>query len=299
MIELASGHKTGLALPNPILLGVGTIGYGEVTPRGLDPARMGAVVVGPILQASRAGGAPPRVAETNGGLVLQTGMQNRGLRTVMQRYAALWGRLGCPVIAHVADSRPAAVRTIVEALAEPVGLAGIELALPRQADARAAAALVGEAVRGTELPVCVKLPLEQATQMAEAAVAAGAACLVVGLPSLGMLRRHSEPANVRNGGHTMQGANGQTALCGEVFGPLTFALTLRAVDAVASLGLGCGLIASGGVHTWPQVEQALAAGSQAVQIDSAVWVEPGLPGRLVTEWEARRAELDVRTLEKG
>ena len=29
-----------------------------------------------------------------------------------------------------------------------------------------------------------------------------------------------------------------------------------------------------------QVQQALAAGARAVQIDSAVWVEPGLPGRL-------------------
>lgn len=289
MIELAAGHKHGLAIPNPILLGVGTVGYGEATPRGLETARLGAVVVGPILQASRAGSAPPRVAETNGGLVLQTGLQNRGLRAVMQRYAALWGRLGCPVIAQVADSRPAAMRTIVEALGETEGLAGIELALPRQVDARATAALVDEAVAGTELPVCVKLPLEQATPAAQAAVEAGAACLVVGLPPLGMLYRPGEAAN----------AGERSALRGELFGPLTFALTLRALDAVASLGLGCGLVASGGIHTCTQVEQALAAGAQAVQIDSAVWVEPGLPGWLVTAWETGRGALENGALEKG
>ena len=50
--------------------------------------------------------------------------------------------------------------------------------------------------------------------------------------------------------------------------------------AVAKLDLSCVLIACGGIHTLFQVQQALTAGAQAVQIDSAVWVEPGLPARL-------------------
>ena len=52
-IDLAPNHKHGLAVTNPILLGCGAIGYGEAVPKGLDTAELGAVVVGPILSASR------------------------------------------------------------------------------------------------------------------------------------------------------------------------------------------------------------------------------------------------------
>jgi dihydroorotate dehydrogenase (NAD+) catalytic subunit len=289
MIELAHGHKSGLTLPNPIVLGVGVVGHGEATPRGLDLARVGAVVVGPILQSSRAGAAPPRVAETNSGLVVQTGLQNRGIRAVVQRFAPLWVRVGCPVIAHVADNRPPAVRAIMEQLAEVNGLAGMELALPRQADARATAALVGEAVAATELPVCVKLPLERAEVLAWPAADAGAACLVVGQPPLGTLHRPQVPSFVGIRARAAVDGAGRSAVRGEVFGPLTLPLALRALEAVANLNLACGLAACGGIHTWEHVEQALAAGARAVQVDSAVWVEPGVPGRLVAAWEARQA----------
>ena len=58
---------------------------------------------------------------------------------------------------------------------------------------------------------------------------------------------------------------------------------MTALLEVAGLQLPAALIACGGIHTSTQVQQALAAGAQAVQIDSAVWVEPGLPGRLAAE----------------
>ena len=62
-----------------------------------------------------------------------------------------------------------------------------------------------------------------------------------------------------------------------------FAATLRGVAQVARLKLPCALIAAGGVHTVDQVRQALEAGAQAVQIDSALWVEPGLANRLAAQ----------------
>jgi dihydroorotate dehydrogenase len=64
---------------------------------------------------------------------------------------------------------------------------------------------------------------------------------------------------------------------GALFGPLTFASMLAALSAVANLQLPCALIACGGVHTAAQVQESLATGAHAVQVDSAVWVEPGLP----------------------
>jgi dihydroorotate dehydrogenase len=69
---------------------------------------------------------------------------------------------------------------------------------------------------------------------------------------------------------------------------LTFALMLPVLRALARLQLPAALIACGGIHTIAQMEQALAAGASAVQVETALWVEPALPNWLVAAWEERR-----------
>lgn len=60
-------------------------------------------------------------------------------------------------------------------------------------------------------------------------------------------------------------------------GPLTYGLMMTALNEVAALNLPCALIACGEIHTLEQAQQALDVGVDALQMDSAVWVEPGLP----------------------
>jgi dihydroorotate dehydrogenase len=55
-------------------------------------------------------------------------------------------------------------------------------------------------------------------------------------------------------------------------------IMLDALAAVAAQGLPCALLACGGIHTAAQAQQALDMGSQAVQIDTALWVEPATAG---------------------
>jgi dihydroorotate dehydrogenase (NAD+) catalytic subunit len=44
--------------------------------------------------------------------------------------------------------------------------------------------------------------------------------------------------------------------------------------------VGVPLVACGGVHSLEDVLSYLAVGAKAVQIDTAVWVDPALPGRI-------------------
>lgn len=269
MIDLAPNHKLGLTVTNPILLAAGTIGYGEAVPKGLDLAHLGAVVVGPVVQSSRMGAALPRVAETNGGFVLETGLQNRGIGAVLKHFAKLWPKLGCPVIVQVADTQPSTLAKVGAQLSANAGVSGLELLLPRNADAELTRSLVRAITRNCDLPLWVKLPLDRAVGLASVAVEAEAVGLVVG-PPLG-------------GAAAYQGVNAAAGAIvnGALFGPLTFAPMLAGLLAVAKLNLPCALIAAGGIHTIAQTQQALAAGAHAIQIDSALWVEPGLPGLLV------------------
>lgn len=266
MINLAPGHKFGLPVANPVLVAGGMAGYGEALHKGVETAKLGAVVVGPIMARSRAGADGPRLAQTNGGFVLETGLQNRGVKTVLKRFAKLWPRLGCPVIAQIADSQPHRLEQAAAQLTSAQGLSGVELLLPPHVTEAAAAHLVETALHATDLPVWIKLPLEQAPDLAVAGVNAGAVGVVVGRPARATLP-----------------AAGPATLTGALYGPLAFGLMVDALVRVAALDLPVALIAAGGIHTPAQARQCLAIGAQAVQIDSALWVEPGLANALAKE----------------
>ncbi len=263
-IDLAPHHKRGLPVANPVLLAGGTIGAGEAllggADEGVQTARLGAVVVGPILRHSRAGSEPPRLGETVGGFVLGTGLQNRGVSAAVRKLSAGWARLGCPVVAQVADSQPDALAETVERLGRVESLAGLELLVSPHQELWQVTELVETATSASDLPLWVKLPLDYAADWAEDVYGAGAVGLVVGQPLPGA---------------ALHASTGQP-VTGALHGPAAFAPMLRALLAVAKLRLPCALIACGGIYTIEQARQALNAGADALQIDSAIWAEPGL-----------------------
>jgi dihydroorotate dehydrogenase len=76
--------------------------------------------------------------------------------------------------------------------------------------------------------------------------------------------------------HVDDATGTKSPLTGDLYGPPAFAPMLRALLDVTSAQLGCALIACGGVFSTLQVEQALAAGAHAVQLDTVLWREVSL-----------------------
>jgi dihydroorotate dehydrogenase (NAD+) catalytic subunit len=202
-------------------------------------------------------------------MVLESGLQNRGVANALRRYANLWPKLGCPVVAQVADNDPSSMGKVAARVASAPGIMALEL-LPLTRDVEVAAAMVRQVASASDLPIWVKVPLQEAGAWAEPLVLSGANGLTVAQSVQGQLGK-AESGLVR----------------GALYGPLTFALMLPVLAAVARLQLPVALIACGGVHTVEQMEQALGAGASAVQIDSAVWVEPALPNWLAAAWRDR------------
>ncbi len=283
MIDLAPGHKLGLLTSSPVLLAAGMIGSGEAVAPGLDPSRLGGVVIGPLQRHPSAGAAPPRLAEAAGSFVLEPGMQNRGVTATIKRHARLWPRLGCPIIVQLADTETHYLAAVAERLVDVAEISAFELLIPPNIDGeRPAAQWIERTLRtltdSSDLPIWVKLPLDRATKMAPVAVAAGAVALVVGQPPIGTLPYRTQAKGVTSTTPT-------TFVRGALYGPTLFPLMLTALIDVAKLKLPTALIACGGIHTVAQAQQALAAGASALQLDSAVWVEPGLPQRIAQALE--------------
>lgn len=278
MIDLAPGHKQGLPVASSVLVAGGVVGYGEVVPRGLALDKVGAVVVGPILGRSRSGAPLPRLVETVGGIVLETGLQNRGAASVLSKFAKLWPRLGCPVVAQIADSDARGLGRMVDQMAGLPGLSGFEL-LPLTADLAAVQRMVGVVLARSDLPLWIKLPLD-ATVWAAALVEEGANGLVIGQPPTGTLIHDAGTASTR--------------VRGAFYGPGVLPLMLERLAAVADQGLACALIACGGIHSTVQARQALGLGAHALQLDTALWVEPAVAG-----WIADELRADARSGRAG
>ena len=271
MIELAPDHKLGLPVACPVMLGAGAIGYGESRHRELTLDGFGAVVIGPFTRRSRRGSQPPRMAETFGGFVRRVELQNRGVSAAVRKFAGLWPRLGCPVVAQLGDSEPEEAASTAQRLSGVEGIEGFELVCSPAAGEREISRLLEALLVESDLPVLAKLPLARASALAPALIAAGAAGIVVGGPPMGA---------ARNG-------DGGT-VTGELFGPGVYPMMLAALMEVKGLGLAGSLIACGGIHTREQAHHCLAAGADALQLDSLAWVEPAAAKALAAAFAGRK-----------
>lgn len=286
-MELAPNHKSGFTVANPILLAGGVIGAGDEFPSVLRAAKVGAAVVGPVTLRARRGGSQPRLGEGTNGFVLDSGLQNRGVHRSLKHFRKSWPRLGVPIVAQVADREPDALARVARDLERSGAVSGIELLVHPNAETETELrSLTTALAHCTELPLWVKLPYERASEMAAVAVSTGADALVVCQPPRGSLPVVSSFAEGRaaDAKDISVAQQAQQLTQGSLFGPLVLPLVLHRLMEIQALDLGAPLIACGGIHSWQDAATALRAGAQAVQLDAAVWVEPGLVYEVLSGW---------------
>jgi len=257
VIELAPHHKTGLSLASPVMIAAGFGGYGNAYLRWLNPALFGAIVTGPITLAPERGTPPPRAAETGGGFILNTGQQNPGVKKVLQRYRAIWARLGCPVMAHLPAAEPRSLGRTAAALTSAAGMAAFELGLPADALPDEVFDWTTAIREAAELPLLVKIPFMAVVEVAAAAVEAGADALVVSMPPPGA-------AQITRTALTM--------LHGQFFGPALHPLILPQIEFFGR-NFNLPIVGSGGIHSLADAQAFLTAGAMAVQLDSVLFAD--------------------------
>jgi len=274
-VDLAPGHKVGLPLATPILLGCGAAGYGAA-PDVVDASVLGAVVTLPM--AARATGAPSRFAPVPGGVVIDGGGP-AAVRAVLRHWAERWRRANPPVIVHVAGESPADLAACAETLEEVREVAALEWradVLPPDEAAKAASRLRA----ASDKPLLVQVPLAGAAEYAEA-VAEDADALVVGAPPQGSAWSAEEETWVR----------------GDVHGAGVFPLVLHALHDLREFPRP--LVAFGGIQSPEQAVQAVLAGAGAVMLDIAICRTPDLPAQalatIIREMENRALD-DLRQL---
>jgi dihydroorotate dehydrogenase (NAD+) catalytic subunit len=257
-IPITRPGKTQLILENPVMAAAGTFGYGNLYRDMVNITKIGAIVTNPATYYPRKPAKGTRTVPLASGVLVHTGMPNPGASKVIRRWRDTWQALPIPTIFHLAATHTDEVRKAVEIIDNVDSIAALELGLPDDISYDEAAALTDTAVRHTERPVLVRLPMSDAYEVAGAVAEAGAGALVVAAPPRGTAH---DPIS------------GQL-VSGRVYGPMVKAIALPIVERLAKRLPDVPIIGAGGIHSPQDARDYIQVGAVAVQVDSVTWVLP-------------------------
>lgn len=272
----------GIPLKNPVLAASGTYGYGVEFQKLTDLAALGGIVVKGLSREPMDGNPPPRVYETEAGMINSIGLQNIGVRAfVAEKLPGLQGA-GTAIFANVFGYSVEDYREVIRVLEDAEGIAGYELnvSCPNTKHGgiffSSDPALLGEVVdaarAASKRPLIVKLSpnVGSIEPLARAAADAGADALslVNTLIALAIDPRTRRPR---------LGA-GFGGLSGPAIKPVALRMVYQAAQAVKIPVIGLGGIASG-----VDAAEFLIAGASAVEVGTANFWDPGAPAQIARE----------------
>jgi len=275
----------GVALKTPVLTASGTFGYGVEFEKLVDLNALGGIVVKGLSREPIEGNPPPRLYETEAGMINSIGLQNIGVRAFVAEKLPLLARLKTAVFANVFGYRTEDYAEVVRVLEDHAGLAGYELnvSCPNtshggiyfSSDPALLAEVVTAVKRVARRPVMVKLsPNVSAIEpLARAAEQSGADALSL-VNTFVALAIDARTRRSRIGA-------GFGGLSGPAIKPIALRMVYQAARAVKIPVVGLG-----GIATGIDAAEFLIAGATAVEVGTATFWDPRSPIRIAQELAA-------------
>jgi dihydroorotate dehydrogenase (NAD+) catalytic subunit len=272
----------GISLKTPVLAASGTYAYGIEFKKLIDLSALGGIVVKGLSREPMDGNAPPRLYETEGGMLNSIGLQNIGVRAFVEdKLPALRGS-GTAIIANVFGYSPEDYLEVVRVLDDAEGIAAYELNVSCPNTKQGGIFFSSDPVLLTELvrtvraksrrPLIVKLSpnVARIDTVAKAAADAGADAISL-VNTLIALAIDPRTRRARLGA-------GFGGLSGPAIKPVALRMVYEAAQAVRIPVIGLGGIASG-----TDAAEFLIAGASAVEVGTANFWDPGAPVRIAQE----------------
>jgi dihydroorotate dehydrogenase (NAD+) catalytic subunit len=284
-MSLLETSLCGIRLKNPVLAASGTFAYGVEFAEQVDLNALGGFVVKGLSREPIEGNAPPRIYETEAGMINSIGLQNIGVRAFAKEKLPALARLDTAVFANVFGHRTEDYAEVVRVLEDHEGLAGYELnvSCPNtsqggiyfSSDPKLLAEVTAAVKQAAQRrPVMVKLsPNVSAIEpLARAAEEAGANAISLVNTFVALaIDPHTRTSRI--------GA-GFGGLSGPAIKPIALRMVCQAARAVKIPVVGLGGIASG-----TDAAEFLIAGATAVEVGTATFWDPRSPLRIARELE--------------
>jgi len=272
----------GIPLRNPVVAASGTFAYGVEFEKLMNLDELGGLVVKGLSREPIEGNPPPRIYETDAGMMNSIGLQNIGARAFVKEKLPALAKLKTAVFANVFGYQTEDYVEVVRVLEDHPGLAGYELnvSCPNTRHGgiyfSSDPALLSEVVAAVKSvarrPVIVKLsPNVSAIEpLACAAEAAGADALSL-VNTFIALAIDARTRRSRIGA-------GFGGLSGPAIKPIALRLVYQAARAVK-----IPIVGLGGIATGADAAEFLIAGASAVEVGTAIFQDPRAPLRIAEQ----------------
>lgn len=263
----------GLNLKNPVMPASGCFGFAKEYSEMYDLNLLGAIIIKAATKEARYGNKTPRVAETTSGMLNAIGLQNPGVRAIVEKEIPFLKNYDTPVIANVAGSTIEEYIQVTKELSQSPIVKALELnvscpnvkegGIQFGTDPSLLMHVTEQVKEATHLPVFVKLSpnVTNIAVMAKAAETAGADGLSMINTLTGMqINLHSKRPLL---------ANRIGGLSGAAIKPIAIRMIYEVKQQVS-----IPIIGMGGITSAEDVLEFLLAGADAVAVGTANFTNP-------------------------
>ena len=288
----------GLKLQNPVMTASGTFGYAREYDPYIDLNRLGGIIVKGLSLKPSKGNPPPRIAETDCGMLNAIGLENVGIDGFIQDKLPFLSTLRPPTIANIYGKTVEEYALLAERMEPLDAVKGVEvnISCPNVkeggvafgSDPKIAHEVVNAVREKTTKLLMVKLSpnVTDIALMARVAEDAGADALSVINTITGMAvdlsTRRSKLANVTGG------------LSGPAIKPVALRMVWQAAQAVK-----IPIVGVGGIMNATDALEFMMVGATAVQVGTANFVNPGSTMEIIDgmeKWLVKEGLDDVKQL---
>ncbi|NYF24168.1 dihydroorotate dehydrogenase [Sporosarcina sp. JAI121] len=282
----------GLQLKNPVMPASGCFGFGKEYGQLYDLSLLGAIMIKATTLETRLGNPTPRVAETASGMLNAIGLQNPGLKGVMEGELPWLEQFDVPIIANVAGTETADYVEVAKAVSKAPNVKALELniscpnvkagGITFGTDPEIAKELTKAVKEVSEVPVYVKLSpnVTDIVEIARAVEAGGADGITMINTLVGMRLDQKTGRPVI--------ANGTGGLSGPAVKPVAIRMVYEVSKAV-----NIPIIGMGGVTETADIIDFMSAGASAVAVGTANFVNPFVCPQIIEQLPAKLDELGI------
>ncbi len=274
----------GIKLKNPVTTASGTFGFGEEFEDFIDLNKLGGIFVKGLTLHNREGNDYPRMAETPSGMLNAVGLQNKGIDYFLNSIYPRIEHWDTEIFPNINGSVVEDYIAVAEKLNDVKGIKGLELNIscPNVKEGGMAfgvscpsAIAVTKAVREVyNKPIIVKLSpnVTDITEIAKGVEGAGADSVSLVNTLLGMAIDAATKKPVLS------------TITGGLSGPAIKPVALRMVWQVYN-AVKIPVIGMGGIMNGTDAIEFMLAGSSAIQVGTANFIDPQISIKIIDEIE--------------
>lgn len=286
----------GVELKNPVIAASGTFGFGREFEPYMDLNRLGGISTKGLTLIKKDGNPGIRIHETPSGIMNSIGLQNPSVEEFIKNDLDFMESFDTEIIANIGGAQVEDYVKSIELISETdIRIIELNISCPNVKEGGMAFGIrcpdatkvIKEVRKVTDKILMVKLSpnAENIQDMAYACVEAGADCLSLvntfNAIAIDIYKRKAVFNNVTAG------------LSGPAIKPIALRMVKEVYDTVK-----VPIIGMGGIQSWEDAIEFIMAGSTAIQVGTANFIEPIIMIEIIEKMEAFMREQNIKSLDE-